>query len=281
MADGPMPVWFGVLSLVVLLLMVDAWRRIIVRKRRGRPIVSRRRRRPVPWGIEGANLAFAFVGLTLLAALASADANEEPAGAVGFADAVVFATTWAVLSAVSLAWIGSRHDLRLADFGLPVTTHEAARDAMLGLSACTVALLPVYGVQMLLVWGIGVPSSHPTVEALLADPSWELIVAATLMAVVIAPIFEELAFRVLLQGGLERYAGRRACWPIAVSSTVFAMAHVGQGWAPVPLFVVAIVLGYLYRQTHRIMPIIVMHMAFNALSLAAAIATAQVTGAAT
>ena len=33
-------------------------------------------------------------------------------------------------------------------------------------------------------------------------------------------------------------------------------------------------LGYVYRQTHRFVPIVAMHMAFNALGLAVAIASA-------
>lgn len=278
MDEGTTPVWFGGLSVVVLLLMIDAWRRIVARKQRGRPIVSRRRRRPVPWGLEGASLAIVFLALTVVGVLAAAYPDEvvdRPVGAVGLSGVAAFAMAWTVLAAITIGWIASRYETLPADFGLPVSTREAARDAMLGISACAAALVPVYGVQMLLVWVLELPSSHPTVEALLANPSWELITAAALMAVVIAPIFEELAFRVLLQGGLERYAGRRACWPIAVSSVVFALAHLGQGWAPVPLFIVAVVLGYLYRQTHRIAPIIAMHMAFNALSLTAAIAAAQ------
>lgn len=279
MEEPTMPAWFGGLSVVVLLLMVDAWRRIIVRMRRGRPIIPRRRRQPVPWGLGGAGLAGVFLALSILGAVSAAlsvETGEQPTeSAFGLPQVGAVAMTWVLLTALSVAWLNSRYKLIGADFGAPKSTREAARDTVIGISACAAALPLVYSVQGLLVWWLGLPSSHPTVEALIADPTWELIASAVLLAVVIAPIFEELAFRVLLQGWLERHAGRRACWPIAVSSLAFALAHAGQGWAPVPLFVVAIVLGYLYRQTHRIAPIIAMHMTFNALSLAAAIATAQ------
>jgi hypothetical protein len=39
---------------------------------------------------------------------------------------------------------------------------------------------------------------------------------------------------------------------------------------PVPLFFLALALGYLYRQTHRIVPAVVLHAGLNATTLAAA-----------
>ena len=58
-------------------------------------------------------------------------------------------------------------------------------------------------------------------------------------------------------------------WPIFISSTLFALMHWRQGPDPIPLFILAIALGYLYRQTHRILPSIVVHMLLNSCSLAA------------
>ena len=36
---------------------------------------------------------------------------------------------------------------------------------------------------------------------------------------------------------------------------------------PIPLFFLALTLGYLYRRTHRIAPCVFLHMAFNATSV--------------
>jgi membrane protease YdiL (CAAX protease family) len=58
-------------------------------------------------------------------------------------------------------------------------------------------------------------------------------------------------------------------WPILISSAIFALMHWQHGPDPIPLFVLAVVLGYLYRQTHRIGPSIVVHMLLNSCSLAA------------
>ncbi len=51
--------------------------------------------------------------------------------------------------------------------------------------------------------------------------------------------------------------------PIFVSALVFALAHVGQGAAPVALFFLALGLGYLYQRTHRLLPSVVTHFLIN------------------
>ncbi len=56
--------------------------------------------------------------------------------------------------------------------------------------------------------------------------------------------------------------------PIFISAAIFALMHLGQGPAPIPLFFLAIGLGYLYRQTHRATPSIVVHLLINSVSMA-------------
>ena len=41
------------------------------------------------------------------------------------------------------------------------------------------------------------------------------------------------------------------------------MAHYGHGVSPAPLILLGVVLGYVYRQTHRVLPCIVCHAMFN------------------
>ena len=55
--------------------------------------------------------------------------------------------------------------------------------------------------------------------------------------------------------------------PIVVSSLLFALAHFGYGPDPIPLFLLALILGYVYQRTHRIVPSIVTHALFNGMSL--------------
>ena len=56
--------------------------------------------------------------------------------------------------------------------------------------------------------------------------------------------------------------------PILISSLLFALAHFGYGPEPVPLFALALILGYVYQRTHRIIPGIVAHALFNLVTVA-------------
>ena len=67
--------------------------------------------------------------------------------------------------------------------------------------------------------------------------------------------------------GRRRSWATQAHWPVYVSAFIFAALHLGQGAAPIPLFVLAVVLGYLYRKTESILPCIVLHMLLNMFSL--------------
>ena len=57
-------------------------------------------------------------------------------------------------------------------------------------------------------------------------------------------------------------------WPIAISAALFAALHASHGPDPIPLFLLAAGLGYLYQRTHRILPCIVVHFLLNSFSLA-------------
>lgn len=60
---------------------------------------------------------------------------------------------------------------------------------------------------------------------------------------------------------------RPGVFPITVSSTMFAAAHIGQGPAPFTLFFLALALGYLYHRTNRLLPCIALHFFVNATSM--------------
>jgi membrane protease YdiL (CAAX protease family) len=60
---------------------------------------------------------------------------------------------------------------------------------------------------------------------------------------------------------------RPALWPILGSALLFSAMHITHGPDWVPLFFLAIGLGYLYRQTHRLLPCIVVHFLLNAVSM--------------
>ena len=62
-------------------------------------------------------------------------------------------------------------------------------------------------------------------------------------------------------------AGGASWWPIGVSAAFFALAHWNHGPDPIPLFGLGLGLGYTYRQTHRLLPCVVLHACVNTFSL--------------
>lgn len=206
------------------------------------------------------------------------------------------------MTTASLAawWLGSvwllRRGATVRDLGYASPT--VFRDVALGFHTYCLVAPPVLFVQSLLAnfW----PSSphHPLVKSLVEHSNGRLYWSVVLAAVVGAPFVEEFIFRVVLQGWLERMAafwhegvtpwqqnlhevflGRtETCspqvdrnrpfrWPIVVSALLFAAAHMGQGPAPISLFLLALGLGYVYERTHRWLPCVVTHMLINGVTM--------------
>ena len=177
-------------------------------------------------------------------------------------------------------------------------------DIILGLGAGVMAIPLILFFQ----WTITqfLDYQHDTLEMLADKPTLWVIGASWLSAVVVAPICEEIIFRGVLQGWLQRigrsiYDGvlvggwdsailkkdggnllegegdenlagnwsRRSnsYWPMVISSALFGLAHVGQGPAPITLFFFGLVLGYLYRKTGSLISCIVLHMMLNGFTM--------------
>lgn len=56
-------------------------------------------------------------------------------------------------------------------------------------------------------------------------------------------------------------------WPVFVSGTLFGLAHWGYGLSFIPLIILGIILGLLYRATHSIWPSFVVHFVLNSISM--------------
>ena len=206
---------------------------------------------------------------------------------------------------------------RLRDFGLSLD--GCRRQAALGVVATLIAAPAINGIQFLAtkIWA---PQPHPVQEMILREFSPAVGVLAVLTAVVLAPIFEELVFRGLLQSWLvvllrrhtdplpdppmeatpftanfdPYFAGefsvakpldgpylptlktedpdlarsRALAWvAIVLTSLVFAFVHAPQWPAPIPLFVLALVIGKVYQRTGSLIAAVFMHATFNGLSM--------------
>ena len=306
----------------VLLASVATWFALIARWHRGQALLEHEPRTPVPWGVPVALVAVVFVAFTLLTPAGDA-APETPADANPFEISqrligVIFFQCVVIGGVLFVVAVVYRASLR--DLGLPVYAEELVRDIRIGIVAGLAALAPVYGVQLLMLYLFG-PSKHPLVEMVISgEPNLGVVFLASIAAVVVAPVSEEILFRLLLQGWLEKFehrwvrrpdeqpndesrmtndeseasndssfvirhssleeptspleppprslAGLPYGWlPILISSLLFALAHSGYGPDPIAIFLLAIILGYVFQRTHRIVPCMVAHALFNSLAM--------------
>jgi membrane protease YdiL (CAAX protease family) len=332
--------WLNVLANVIVFGSLGTWIFIASRWWRQGEALPWEARRSVPWGPPAAVLAVAFALMAVSSAwgpsTAALDVPEpDPEGAAFKITALLvlqllmaggFFTTIAVI-----------YGATASDIGLPRSAREGLRDFGLGIATCLAALLPVQAVQLLSMWLIGREdelSQHPLIETLTGGggANATIMLLACLSAVVVAPICEEVTFRLLLQGWLEKWEdgnlensetenaivsdevslnGLQAAanevqqttneagpattnssfdichssfpprprhgmlglphgWmPILISSFLFGIAHFGYGPEPIPLFIFALFLGYVYQRTHRILPCIIAHGLFNLISMVA------------
>jgi membrane protease YdiL (CAAX protease family) len=258
------PAWLAWAVVVATAAFLAVAAGIGTRLRRGLPAIEPRPQRPVPW--EGSDVVFVVGSGVAIATLVGGLIGEDPpvdvslqAGLVLMSAAGLAAIGWLVLrgaTATDLGLVGGR--LR-ADLGLAT--------AALGL-----VLLPLLALASAL--NQLVPYKHDVVDFLTVhrDPlAVGLVIAA---AVVAAPLVEELFFRRILQGWLEkRLPDANGSLAIVLSAAAFALAHQGQGLAYVPLFPLGLVLGFIARQTGSIVPCILLHALFNAVSVGLLLAT--------
>jgi membrane protease YdiL (CAAX protease family) len=176
-----------------------------------RPLVPWNSRRAVPWGLIDLILLLAIWLVASLAAelalqqlgLARAGAKMENLTFVQ-RKAVIVANMLISLSivGVGLPLVALRTRAGLTDMGCSAA-HLVA-DARLGFIGFVMLAPPVYGLQGLLVqfWK---PSKHPLIEMFKGTPDSAFFVLLFVSAALVAPLFEELIFRVVTQGYLEKF----------------------------------------------------------------------------
>jgi membrane protease YdiL (CAAX protease family) len=164
------------------------------------------------------------------------------------------------------------------------------KQVLIGLGA-TVCVLP----SILLINGVVsifvTEYSHPVIDALLSEMSLSALLSTSFTVCIAAPLVEEFVFRGVLLSFLQRIFdgnwafGTLLCCnnmtlpassasqglasrygAIVVTSVLFAGLHIGQGAAYIPLFFLALALGYVTQKTGSILPAIIMHVSLNSLS---------------
>ncbi len=324
--------WIVALVFILWLASISTWIVLLSRRSRHGAILDYEPRSPVPWGAPAALVTVLYVSLVFIAGVgeeAAQQAKEQnPSQVLGYLLGFIISQTLIVGVIVFIVAVLSGAKLR--DLGMPSSIRELACDVRIGFIAFLAALAPVHAIQQLLFYVLGLDkesSSHPLIQMVSGDESnFTLLLLASVVAVVVAPLAEEILFRLLLQGWLEKWEDLWLGWrrlahtneltgdvvlepilqppndaallpvtidetgplteptpeipptsgiaslpfgwmPILFSSLLFAIAHYGHGPDPVALFVLALILGYVYQRTHRIVPTIVAHALFNAFAM--------------
>ena len=157
------------------------------------------------------------------------------------------------------------------------------QDIVLGLRGAVMILPPVLLISFAASYFV--PYEHQVLDELASSPHPALFVAIFAATAIVTPIVEEFTFRVLLQGGLQGMVDRNidaegnwrpeSHWPVVATSLLFAVMHYNQGAAQVPLFFMSLGLGYLYRQSGKLAPPVLVHMVLNATTLCVLFAELQ------
>jgi membrane protease YdiL (CAAX protease family) len=244
-------------------LAAAAWMAVIVmlagRLWRGLPVIAGRPHDPVPW--NGNDVLVILIGFVGIATMAGAITGPEPPLDLSLAMNMLVVTVATVLAR---AWLMAR-GATAADLGLaPVRPAEDVTLAIMGLALVVAPLLA------LAAWLNTIePYEHPIVEFLASRREALGIGLVVVTACVVAPVGEEFFFRRVLQGWLEKLlpAGDGIA-AVFLSAAAFALAHYEHGLAFLPLFPLGLVLGFTARQTGSIVPCILLHGLFNAVSVA-------------
>lgn len=148
-----------------------------------------------------------------------------------------------------------------------------ARELRFATEVFLAAYLPTTALRLLIVLiSIGIsgeaPKSHPFLEMLDQGIGIPMIAMILVMAVFVAPVVEELQFRVVALGGIAQLG-----WPkvaLVVSSILFAFAHgFPDSIALIPL---AFALGYTYLRRRSYVTVMLVHFLFNAFNMVLALA---------
>ncbi len=126
-----------------------------------------------------------------------------------------------------------------------------------------VAYFPTTAIRIAIVSALPDAPSHPFLKLLDEGVDWDIMLLIFLMAVVVAPVVEELLFRVTLLGGMLQRRHYVLGW--VVSSVLFGMAH---GFPDcIALLPLAFAIGYAYSRRRSYRTAMLVHFLFNAFNM--------------
>ena len=160
-------------------------------------------------------------------------------------------------AAIVLAFASLHYRDILPLLGLPKLSARGALE-LLGLALSFIAVMGAYFV---LIQRAGAPILHiATTYKQFGWPVWSMFLLVSAMPA----LFEELAFRGVIQSALERVLGEREAW--IIQAALFSVLHL------LPMmflshFVMGLCFGYMRRQSKSLYPGMILHAGWNALVL--------------
>jgi len=131
------------------------------------------------------------------------------------------------------------------------------------------AWLPTAVLRLITVLVSQDESQHPFLELISNGVSTQVLLLIAGTAVCLAPLMEELLYRVVILGGLLFRGSTTTGWPsvlaVGVSSVLFSLAHgFPDSLALLPL---AVIIGWTYHQRRSYRTVVLIHFLFNGFNI--------------
>lgn len=150
---------------------------------------------------------------------------------------------------------------RFSDFGIRLS--KLPEQIVIGATGFLASLMPVFAVLVLTAPLRSVETQHPYLTFVHDNPGSSTVAWVIFAVAIMAPIAEELQYRVIFQGWLQSLLPARYAIPIA--AFVFSSVHgFPDSLALVPL---ALVLGYVYYRSNSYLAAVIVHSLFNAMNV--------------
>jgi len=207
----------------------------------------------IVWGVFAVLLAVPVIVGVGAALIVGADVDK----------AIVAMALSAVLESVvaGAAWWFSvrKYGLRWADLGFRWAPRGRSFFIVAGGVVAGLAIAGGYGA---IVEALGLEESLPTTPLFDDESSTTVVALGATLAVLAAPLAEEVFFRGFVFGGLRGRIGVR--FAALISAALFMVAHVNPA-VFVPIFLIGLLLTWVYAKTGSLWYPILVHLGYNGL----------------
>lgn len=260
-------------TLGILLASVRYWIDFIRKVRAGEnPVPWRFRYRPVHISSFAVVMTLGILLLTLMTVASSPVVDVSKLTIEQIHRGVIFSNIEGLLTTVVLGVAilvaGNLHS-RTALARLGFRCDDLPGQLKEGGEGFIASVIPVALAILLTLPLRGEETLHPYLHLLRESASPSTLGLILFAAVVLAPLKEELMFRVILQSWLEKYSSPTMA--VFLSSLIFSFVHgIPDSLA---LFPLAVVLGVLYQRRRSYISVVTTHALFNAFNTFAALAS--------